>query len=386
LTAVLPAALALPWFLPPLAFHRLARSRPDLSDVPPADGPMISVILPARNEAAVLETAVRSILGTRYQRMELLVVDDRSTDDTAAVAERLGRRDVRLRLLRGAELPPGWYGKPWACLQGARAARGEILVFTDADTRHEPELLGRAWAACQATGADLLTVAPRQLCLGLWERLVMPQIWVLLGYRFHPERVNHASRVSEVIANGQFIMLPRPSYEALGTHEAVRSEVVEDLALAQRVWSMGLKLHFAFATRLMQTRMYRGLGHLIEGWSKNIYLGGRRSYPGQPLRQALAPAGLALVMVFWLLPPVILGIALAGHAPGLIQPAAWACGGSALFWVLVCAGMRIPPWYGLGYPVGALVALFIILRSTLRGGRRVEWKGRVYGEAVNQRG
>jgi chlorobactene glucosyltransferase len=312
------------------------------------------------------------------------VVDDRSTDATAELVARLARRDVRLRLIRGEELPDGWYGKQWACTQGYRAARGEILLFTDADTRHEPELLGRAVAALEATGADLLTVAPRQANVTLWERLVMPQIWVLLGYRFHPSEVNRARRARDVIANGQFIMMPRASYEAVGTHAAVRGEVAEDLALAQRVWSLGKKLHFAFAERLMETRMYRDLGHLIEGWSKNVYLGGRRSYPDEPVRRALVPVALAGTMLFWLLPPALLLLGLAGPYPSMLQPALLATTASVMFWALISYGMQIPVWYGLGYPLGALMALYIVIRSTIRGSRKVEWKGRVYDAGVNR--
>jgi chlorobactene glucosyltransferase len=374
----LSVLLAGPWLLPFLALRRLAGRSPNLSDLPPAGGPVVSVIIPARNEAATIETVARSVLSTRYQRMELLVVDDRSTDGTRDAVERLARRDVRLRLIAGEELPPGWFGKQWACFQGYRAARGDVLLFTDADTRHEPDLLGRAIAALDATGADLLTVAPRQASITLWERLVMPQIWVLLGYRFHPSVVNRARRLRDVIANGQFIMMPRASYEAIGTHAAVRGDVAEDLALAQRVWSMGRKLHFAFADRLMETRMYRDLGHLIEGWSKNVYLGGRQSYPDEPLRRALVPFALAGAMLFWLLPPIVLLISHTRPVPVLTGPAVLASIASAGFWSLISYGMQIPVWYGLGYPLGALMTLYIILRSTLRGGRKVEWKERVY--------
>ncbi|HET9726026.1 MAG TPA: glycosyltransferase family 2 protein, partial [Gemmatimonadales bacterium] len=135
---------ALPWLAPFASLFRLADARPSLEDVPPTDGPPVSVIIPARNESAVIETVVRSILVTSYQQVELIVVDDRSTDDTAAKVARLAPRDARVRLLSGSPLPEGWYGKPWACFQGARAATGELLLFTDADTTHGPELLGRA--------------------------------------------------------------------------------------------------------------------------------------------------------------------------------------------------------------------------------------------------
>lgn len=377
--ALLPA---LPWLAPFAGLVRLADNRPNLSDVAPVEGTPLSVIIPARNESTTIETVVRSILASSYRPLELLVVDDRSTDDTAAIVERLAKTDARLRLLRGEPLPPGWYGKPWACAQGARAATGDILVFTDADTRHEPELLGRAVGALRRESADLVTVAPHQRCVTFWERVIMPQIWLLLGLRYHPRRVNRAQRERDVIANGQFILTTREAYEAIGTHAAVRHEVAEDLALAQTCLRHGRRLHFAFAERLMETRMYQDLGSLLEGWSKNVYLGGRRSFPNEPMLRALVPVMLIAALGFWLVPPVILLAGLLGADIGGLVPAATAAVGlSALFWGTLSFGMKIPVPYGLLYPLGTVMALFIVLRSTWRGQRRVEWRGRVYGSA-----
>ena len=129
--------------------------------------------------------------------------------------------------------------------------------------------------------------------------------------------------------------------------------------------------------------MYRSLGEMVEGWSKNMYLGGRRSFPGEPLLQALVPIMLIAAFAFWLVPPIAL--VLGGRSSAMGVAAAAATGASALFWMLISAGMRIPPWYGLLYPLGALVALGIAVRSAWRGGRRVEWRGRAYtaaGKAV----
>ena len=367
---------AVPWLLPFLTLPRLARRTPNLSDAPQGSGLLVSIVVPARNESANIATVVRSILATTYQPFELLIVDDRSTDDTAQIVERLA--DPQIRLISGEELPDGWYGKPWACVQGYRQARGELLLFTDADTRHHPELLGRAVGALLEERAALVTVSPTQRCVTFWERLVMPQIWLLLALRYHPHAVSGARRARDVIANGQFILTTREAYDAVGTHAAVRHEVAEDLALAQAYVRQGLKLHFAFAERLMETRMYHGLSHLIEGWSKNIYLGGRRSFPDEPLRRALVPLMLVLAMLYWLLPPAMLIAAVAPAMAPLSPAALLATGLSALFWMLICYGMEIPAIYGLGYPLGGLMALYIILRSTWRGGRKVEWRGRVY--------
>jgi chlorobactene glucosyltransferase len=371
---------ALPWLAPFAGLFRLGRTRPNLSDVSPISGIPVTVIVPARNEAETIETVVRSILGSVYRPVELLVVDDRSTDATASTVERLAAADARVRLVRGAPLPDGWYGKPWACAQGARAAAGHLLLFTDADTRHAPELLGRAVAALHRERADLVTVAPRQLCLGFWERVIMPQIWLLLGLRYHPRRVNRARRARDVIANGQFILTTRAAYDAVGGHGAVRHEVAEDLALAQAYLRAGRRLHFAFAERLMETRMYRDLPQLIEGWSKNVYLGGRRSFPDEPGLRALVPLILGAAAAFWLLPPsVLLAAALGVNLGGIVAPAVVATALSVVFWGVVSYGMmQIPAVYGLLYPLGAAMALYIFARSTWRGARRVEWRGRVY--------
>ena len=375
---------ALSWVLPFLTLPRLARRTPSLVDTQPESGQLVSVVIPARNESSTIATVVGSILSTSYHPIELVVVDDRSSDDTAAIVESFS--DPRLRLVRGEKLPAGWYGKPWACFQGYRAAKGDILLFTDADTRHGPELLARAVGALVTERADLVTVAPLQRCITFWERVVMPQIWLLLALRYHPDAVNRARRERDVIANGQFILTTREAYEASGTHEAVRHEVAEDLALAQTYLRHGRKLHFAFAERLMETRMYQGLSHLIEGWSKNIYLGGRRSFPHEPLLRVLVPVMLIVAMVYWLLPPAVLLASVVDPGLSDLAPAALlACAFSAGFWMLICHGMQIPAVYGLAYPLGALMALYIILRSTWRRGRRVEWRGRVYKDMKRKR-
>ncbi len=373
--------LTLPWAAPFLTVPRLFERTPRLSDVPPASGQLLSIIIPARNESETITDVLQSVLATSYAPIEVLVVDDRSTDDTAAQVERIAAQDARVRLIHGTELPAGWYGKPWACHQGYRAARGDLLLFIDADTRHEPAMFGHAVGALLAERAGLLSVLPFQRCVTFWERLVMPQMWYLLGMRYRPVRVNRATRPRDVIANGQFILVTREAYAAVGTHEFVREEVAEDLALAQRFCATGRKLHVAFADDLMETRMYRNLPHLIEGWSKNAYLGGRRSFPDEPVLRALVPFLLVLAPIFWLLPVVgVLG-GLASGSTELLTIASIALGLAMLFWGIMSATMRIPVIYGVAYPLGALVLLHIFLRSLWRGRRRVEWRGRTYGVA-----
>lgn len=352
---------------------RLATRRPAVTDAAPTDGIPVSIIIPARNEAATIETVVASLLASDYGNFELLVVDDRSTDDTADRVRALASHDRRLRLVAGEPLPDGWFGKPWACHQGARAAVGELLLFTDADTTHQPALLGHAVGAIVAEQADLLTLTSRQECRTFWERLVMPQIWLLLGLRYSPASINHATRVDQLVANGQYIMVRRDAYLASGGHQAVAGEVVEDLALAQRFFRQGRRVRMLHGEALLATRMYRNLGELVEGWSKNLYVGARQSAGDAPWLQALAPLALAAGFAYWLVPPVLLGLGIA--VPAMLVAVTL----SLAFWALISWGMAIPPGYALGYPLGAGMALAIALRSIARGARRIEWRGRTYG-------
>ncbi len=346
-----------------------------MDDATPLRGIPVSIVVPARNESATIETVVWSLLASTYDDFEILVVDDQSSDDTAARVAAVTAADPRVRLITGAALPDGWFGKPWACHQGARAAHGEILLFTDADTTHQPALLGHAVGALRAEEADLLTLTSRQLCRSTGERLVMPQIWLLLGLRYPPATVNRATRIDQLVANGQFIMVTRDAYAATGGHEAVRGEVVEDLALAQRFFRERRRVRMLHGERLLSTRMYRNLHELVEGWSKNLYVGARQSAGDSRLLQRLAPWSLMAAFGWWLVPPVLLAFGVGASAMLL------AIGLSVSFWALIAFGMEIPIAYALGYPAGAAMALWIALRSIFRGTHRIEWRGRTYDGA-----
>ncbi|HET9066494.1 MAG TPA: glycosyltransferase [Gemmatimonadales bacterium] len=361
------------WGVPFIALVPLARRRPDVAEQPREGARSISVIVPARNESATIDTVLHSVLASTHQAFEIIVVDDRSTDDTADQVRRLAGTDPRLRLVPGAPLPTGWFGKPWACHQGAAVATGEFLLFTDADTTHHPELLSHAVGGLLAEQADLLTLTSHQQCQSFWERLVMPQIWLLLGVRYVPERINRATRPDQVVANGQFILIRRTAYDSLGGHEAVQGEVVEDLALAQHAFAAGCRIRMMFGERLLATRMYRSLGAMVEGWSKNLYVGSRQSLGGHPRLTPLAPFAVMAAFAFWLVPPLLLALGV------LPQAMLVASGCSLMFWALIAYGMGIPLRYAFGYPIGALLALGIMVRSTVRGRRHIVWKGRAYG-------
>src|SRR5882672_6561849 len=361
--------LASPWILALLVIlYRYATRRPNLRDYPPAQtGPLVSVVIPARNEARNIERCVRSILAATYPTIEVIVVDDRSTDGTGDLVERLG-----VRLLRGAELPPGWFGKQWALVQGYRMARGELLVFADADTKHEPELIARAVAALAQERVDLFSVIPRQEMATFWERLIQPHVFLALQARVGDlRRVNRTRIEWNAIANGQFILVTRSSYEGIGTHEAVKNSVADDVMLAQSYVRRGLDIFLAHAPDDMTTRMYGSLREIVAGWSKNLALGAPLMMPPVRWIRALLPYLMWMPALLWLAPP-ILWVAFGWDF------AAIATGASLITWIGIYAGERAPVHYALLYPLGAVMVAFIMIRSAWRGDRKVEWRGRLY--------
>jgi chlorobactene glucosyltransferase len=377
---------AVPWLVLLLAAPILLARRTRISaHAPPVDGdaPLVSIIVPARNESVNISVCVASLLNSVYPRMEIIVVDDGSVDGTDDIVRILVEHAKgRLRLVEGQALPDGWLGKPWACWQGYCEARGELLLFTDADTRHDDTLLGHAVGALQKHGVDLVSVMPRQLMGSFWERLILPQIFTVLSMRYHDlDRINRTTRPKDVIANGQFILVRREAYERVGGHEALRDEVVEDQQLAQRMVAAGRRIFIAHAHDVMDTRMYRSLHGIVEGWTKNLALGSRRAAPAW-----IAPAVPWMIALFlavtWVLPPVTLVLSLFTWVhPSLLAWSIVATGFSLLFWLVVHIWMKVPLLFTLGYPVGAAVTTGLFVRSALRG-ERVEWKGRRYENGV----
>jgi chlorobactene glucosyltransferase len=359
-----------------LVARRYARRRPHLRDYTPVStGPLLSVIIPARNEAHNIERCVRSIAGAAYAPLEIIVVDDRSTDGTDAIVSRLaadaGLR-AAIRLVPGQDLPAGWFGKQWALVQGYRAARGELLLFADADTRHEPELIPRAVSALDAERVHLVSVIPRQEVGSFWEALLQPQVFLALQSRVGDLRHVNRTRVAwNAIANGQFILTRRADYEANGTHAAVKDQVAEDLALAQTYVRAGRDLFLVHAPELMATRMYRSLGEVIAGWSKNLALGAPLMMPPVRWLRRVAPYLMWIPSLAWILPPLVW--TLTGWTAAAVATAL-----SLATWLVVYRNERAPMIYAMLYPIGAIVVAGIMIRSAVRGGRKVEWKGRTY--------
>ncbi|WP_105317186.1 glycosyltransferase [Thermus tenuipuniceus] len=320
-------------------FYNLSRF-PRLTPAPTPKRPSASLLVPARNEAENLRRTLPSLL--QQGALEVLVLDDGSEDGTAEVALELGRGYPGFRLLKGKPLPSGWTGKNWACWQLAQEARGEVLVFTDADVRWEKGALGGLLQALE--GVDLLSALPQQEARGALVTATVP--FVMGGFfSFLPHPLLEALRV----ANGQVLAFRREAYFALGGHQAVRAEVLEDVALGRRAG----RFRLALGTNLFAAEMYRGYREVVEGFGKN-FLEIHLKNPVVLLGSAFYH--LSLYTLPWLFGRLELGLL------GLAER------------LLVQAALGGPLWPALLTPLAPVVLLPAYLRALLPGKR---WKGRV---------
>jgi chlorobactene glucosyltransferase len=374
---------AIPWLAIPLLLTWRMRGSPQLRDeiaLRKSESPLVTVVIPARNEARNIALCMQSVLRSHYPSVEVVVVDDRSSDGTGIIAREVSRNDKRARVIDAPPLPDGWLGKQWACSQGAAIARGELLCFTDADTTHGSELLTRSVALLRNHHLDFVTVAGRQRLVGFWERVVQPHIFTMLALSYGgPAEVNRSPRTVDKIANGQFMLFTRAAYDEVGGHEAVRGRVAEDLALAQLLFERGKRTMVALGLQQLSTRMYGSLGEIVRGWMKNIYAGALDAAPFGAVGRALLPLALLATPCAMLAPVVVLVLAALGVASSGALVWAAVCTVILLLWWALSYVMaaRISPMYAFTFPLGAAVVIYIVLRAVSRG-TRVEWKGREY--------
>ncbi len=359
------------------------RARPRLvrPDPPPADAPLVSLLIPARNEERSIARCVAGALAQRYPRFEVLVLDDASTDGTADVLARFAD-DPRLRVLRGRPLPQGWVGKSFACQQLGAQARGAWLLFLDADTEPQPGLVAALLTCARRRQLDLVTVFPFLELGTFWERVLLPPFLAFITSIYPVERFERSgTRSDEVLANGQCIFVRRSAYEAIGGHSAVRNEVLEDVHLAQAIHAAGFRVGGLEGLEYLRARMYHNGPEVVEGLAKHAAAGARnsgsRSWRAASWHLALAWGPLILI---WAGAALLAGGAGAGAAwVALAGVLTWTVG--LWFWgTMYRRQYRLSPLYALAWPPGLLVYLLIALRGMwhVRRGRGVSWKGRTY--------
>ena len=333
----------------------------------------LSVLVPARNEAANIEACLRAVLASRHPIAEVIVCDDHSDDDTRAIVERLGGAHPEVRVIAGAPLPPGWVGQPPARHQLALAARGDVLLFVDADTRLEPEGIERLLSLFEA-GVDVVTAVPRQVMASFAERLVMPLL-VLTYTSWFPLRLVAASRDPRFLAaNGQLLAVRREAYDRLGGFAAVKHEIVDDVAFCRRAKEQGSRVVFADGSAMASCRMYDSAGAIWRGFSKNLYegIGGTA---------AALVVVLALHLLVFVAPYVALALGALLDLPALLLPGLVGVGLNVALRATLCLRYG-HPWSGiLLHPLSILV-LCAIAVSSYRWTRRgaLAWAGRVYPE------
>jgi chlorobactene glucosyltransferase len=334
------------------------------SDTPKAS-PCVSILIPARNEAAIIEKTVHHVLRQTYPNFEVIVLDDNSEDGTGTLAQKAASGDMRLRVIHGTPLPDGWMGKSWACHNLAQAAQGEILVFTDADVLWEPQALTAIISHTQKTNADLLTVWSQQIMVTLPERLTVSLVaMVLLGY-LPVVMVHHSPFALFAAANGQCMVWKRAAYKTVKGHESVASEVLDDVHHAIIAKKHGLRLRMALSSGLLQTRMYTDWQSVRNGYAKNLLAGYLNSVP-------LLLLGTVMHWLMFIFPLVM-----------LLSPTLRLWGVCLLLLgigtrALTAALTRQPVWDALLMPVSVLLMTVIATQSIYwyyTGGPR--WKGRV---------
>ncbi|HWB70867.1 MAG TPA: glycosyltransferase family 2 protein [Egibacteraceae bacterium] len=365
--------LAVAWAAALSASLLVAGPQPGSPDGRQAPGrpPLVSVIVPMRNEAHNAGDCVRTVLGQDHDAFELIVVDDGSTDGTGRVVRAAAGGDHRVFVADGEPLPSHWVGKPWACQQGADYARGDWLLFLDADVRLHPAALRVTLADAAEHDARVVSWAGRQVLGSFWERVVNPAVLFFIA-ALTPMPLASRPRSRVVAVNGQFLAFARSAYEQLGGHARVHDALVEDLALGRAAKAaFGTGYRFAWARELLATRMYRTLAELRQGWSKNLALGA-------------GAVGLP--------PPLMVGGLVTGGLGPWLGLAAWA-GGVAAAWPFAVAaicqsaamgvfGRRLcglAPAWGLTAPLGMVMVSGIALESAwrVRAGT-LRWRGRVY--------
>jgi glycosyltransferase involved in cell wall biosynthesis len=242
---------------------------PSGTDVAAATAGSVTAIVPARNEEAVVAAAITS-LASQPEIAEILVVNDQSTDGTARVVRGFLEKVPNLRLLETAGLPDGWVGKNHALWVGVQQAKCAWLLFTDADAEHERNSASRALQIAQEQGATLVSFSPEQVTETWYEKALIPFIYLRLAKRFSYEKVNDPNSPAAA-ANGQFLMIRRDVYDAIGGHSSVAGEVLEDVALAMRVKAAGHRIWFGSGKGIVRVRMYRSFQAMWQGWKKNLY-------------------------------------------------------------------------------------------------------------------
>ncbi len=390
-TSILLSFIGLVWVKRVLWMMRFRKTHPPLlpSSETNDPSPKVSVIVPARNEEKNIRHCLLHLLAQNYAHYEMIVVDDRSTDKTSELVNALQiHSKIPIKLVRVEKLPTGWTGKNYAMFAGSKAAGGEWLLFTDADTTHQQESLSTALHEALEKKIDFLTLTPEVESNSFWENVVQPLAASSLALWFDPNKVND-TKSKITLANGQFILIRKDAYEKVGGNESVKNEVVEDVELAKKVRAAGYFVQFLNGTRLYSTRMYSSLKEIRTGWTRIfLYLFDKKPLP--ILHKIFLFFLFSCVPFFVLLFELTLKIA--GHEAG--RPLAgrpafseflFGFAGLVCLWMILVRFvgnkfLKSNPWYAIFHLLGSLVMIWILFSCLERiiFKRPSVWRGDLY--------
>jgi glycosyltransferase involved in cell wall biosynthesis len=337
---------------------------------PASDGycPKISILFAARNEEEKIEVALKSMMALDYPSLQIIAVDDRSTDATPKILASCAAQDSRLRTMRVEELPPGWLGKPHALQKGYEISSGEFLLFTDADVQFKPDTLRRAVSLFQNRKLDHLTLLCGLDMRGFWEKLALTFFALVFQLSTDPKNIGNP-RSRGYVGIGAFQLVRRNVYEAAGTHKKLAMEVVDDLKLAKIMKLAGARSCVGLAEEHVTVRWHAGLGNIIRGVTKNFFAAAGYSL-------WLVTAHCVIIFLVSLLPFLTVAF-LHGWARGL---AIFSIAIGMVFQASVAYVLKASPLYGLTQPVGCAIYLYMVFRSTVvtlwQGG--VTWRDTFY--------
>ena len=333
--------------------------------------PFVTVLIPARNEEINIEKCVSSLLKSDYPNLEIIVLDDNSTDRTYEIVKEISARQDKLKVIKGKELPPGWNGKNWACYQLSHAAGGDWFLFTDADTIHKPHSISTALAAAQRRESDFVSCIPGFITKTWAEKLYFPVIHFVFVALF-PFRMMNFSKDSRLsFAMGPFLFIEKDFFFSWGGYEAIKADVVDDIAMAKKVKEYNGRISIIDGTRFMDVRFYRSFKEVWNGFSKNSY----EALGGAP---HLLFALLLACYYLFLYPYIALWVAV-DTQQSLTLPLLQVIT-LALIKLILSLRFKTDIISGQLHPLTVLFALLILLNSFRLSifKKKFEWKERLY--------
>jgi len=363
-------------FMLNLFLNLRALKRPRADSRLPESVPLISVMVPARNEEDNIETCLKSLQGQDYPNFEILVLNDHSSDNTAQIVRRMAAEDKRIRLFHSQPLPEGWAGKPFACYQLAQRARGSWFLFVDADTIHAPHMLRSVLSvAIKFNRPGLLSGFPRQIANSLPQKVAIPVLYFVIMSWLPIWWLHRSRKPRPSLAIGQFLLFPREDYWRIGGHKAVKSKIIEDVWLGVEINRSGSR-HIAIdLSPVVSCNMYHDVGAMWEGFIKWMYSVAALSRLGLAM---LITAGyfFFLAPFYWLWRELFVAStgweAIIGFQVVVIFGMRW----------LVDSRFKEPVVSAFLHPLGFT---FLILTALYAGSRQVvgvgvRWKNRLYSK------